>query len=230
MTDLAVTESSPHTPAEAGGAPEDRSEVVRFDVNERVVHWTTAVLMLTLIFTGAVLYIPTLSLAIGNRGTVEQIHVICGIALLVPLVLGLAGPWRHLLVRDLRRVDRWGRSDFDWFRSRGRRKALERDKFNGGQKLEAAFLGAAMVATLVTGLIMRYAPSSWINWATGATLVHDTLFWAIVIAVGAHIVIALSRPDQLVSMMRGRISRVWAREHSAAWLDEIDGARTVRGR
>ena len=106
-----------------------------------------------------------------------------------------------------------------------RRRGLARDKFNGGQKIEAAFLGAAMVAALVTGVIMRFAPSSWITCATGATLVHDALFFAIVVAVLAHIAFALSRPDQLVSMFNGRIPRAWAKMHAAAWLSESRGRR-----
>ena len=197
-------------------------ELARFDLVERLVHWSTAIIMLTLIVTGAILYLPALALRIGHRGLIEDIHVITGLCLLGPLVLGLVGPWRKRLIADLRRFDRWGAPDFDWFKSRARGSGLARDKFNGGQKIEAAFLGAAMAAALVTGVIMRFAPSSWITWATGATLVHDTLFFAITVAVLAHVAFALSRPDQLVSMFNGRISRSWARVHAGAWLSEVE--------
>jgi formate dehydrogenase subunit gamma len=198
--------------------------LARFDVVERLVHWSTAIMVLTLIVTGAILYLPALALRVGDRELVENIHVITGLSLLGPLVLGLAGPWRKRLIKDLHRFDRWGACDFDWFKSRARRSGLPRDKFNGGQKIEAAFLGAAMVAALVTGVIMRFAPSSWITWATGATLVHDALFFAIVAAVIAHVAFALSQPDQLISMFNGRISRSWAKAHAGAWLSEVEGA------
>jgi len=198
------------------------TQLARFDLVERLVHWSTAIMMLTLIVTGAILYLPALALRVGHRGLIENIHVITGLSLLGPLVLGVVGPWRKRLIKDLRRFDRWGASDFDWFKSSARRSGLPRDKFNGGQKIEAAFLGAAMVAALVTGVIMRFAPSSWITWATGATLVHDALFFAIAAAVIAHISFALSRPDQLVSMVNGRISRAWAKAHAGAWLSEVE--------
>ncbi len=198
------------------------TQLARFDLVERLVHWSTAIMMLTLIVTGAILYLPALALRVGHRGLIENIHVITGLSLLGPLVLGVVGPWRKRLIKDLRRFDRWGASDFDWFKTGARRSGRPRDKFNGGQKLEAAFLGAAMVAALVTGVIMRFAPSSWITWATGATLVHDVLFFAIVAAVIAHISFALSRPDQLVSMVNGRISRAWAKAHAGAWLSEVE--------
>jgi formate dehydrogenase subunit gamma len=198
------------------------TQLARFDLVERLVHWSTAIMMLTLIVTGAILYLPALALRVGHRGLIENIHVITGLSLLGPLVLGVVGPWRNRLIKDLCRFDRWGASDFDWFKSGARRSGLPRDKFNGGQKIEAAFLGAAMVAALVTGVIMRFAPSSWITWATGATLVHDALFFAIAAAVIAHISFALSRPDQLVSMVNGRISRAWAKAHAGAWLSEVE--------
>jgi formate dehydrogenase subunit gamma len=192
-----------------------------------MVHWSTAVAMLTLIVTGAILYLPTLALHVGHRGLVENIHVITGLSLLGPLIIGLAGPWRTRLLKDIRRFDRWSPSDFDWFKSRARKSGLPRDKFNGGQKIEAVFLGAAMLAALITGVIMRFAPSSWITWATGATLVHDALFFAIVVAVVAHIAFALSRPDQLISMFTGRIPRAWARVHAQAWLSEVERSEDV---
>ncbi len=208
-------------------APSSDGVLLRFDLVERLVHWSTAIIMLTLIVTGSILYLPNLALHVGHRGLVENIHVITGLCLLGPLLFGLAGPWRRRLFKDLRRFDRWGPADFDWFRSRVRRKNLPRDKFNGGQKLEAAFLGATMVAALVTGIIMRFAPSDWIRWETGATLVHDCLFFAIGIAVLAHVGFALSRPDQLISMFNGRISRAWAKAHAATWLKEVDASETI---
>ena len=216
--------------AAASRAKAPTGDLLRFDATERAVHWVTAVLLLSLLFTGSVLYIPELALTVGHRGTVEEIHVISGIALLVPLAVGLAGPWRRRLLADLRRFDRFDRSDFDWFRRPMHRKGFPRGKFNGGQKLEAAFLGAAMAGTLVTGLIMRFAPSSWVRWATGATLVHDTLYLAIGVAVLAHVAFALSRPDQMVSMLKGRIPRAWAHEHAPRWLEEVDGPKGAQPR
>ena len=224
MIDTDGRSAAPRSPV--ARAPSLDGKLARFDLVERLVHWSTAIMMLTLIVTGAVLYLPALALRVGHRGLIENIHVITGLCLLAPVVLGIAGPWRKQLITDLRRFDRWGASDFDWFKSRARRLGLPRDKFNGGQKIEAAFLGAAMVAALVTGIIMRFAPSSWITWATGATLVHDALFFAIVVAVLAHITFALSRPDQFVSMFNGRISRSWAKAHATAWVSEIEASNS----
>jgi formate dehydrogenase subunit gamma len=60
-------------------------ELARFDLVERLVHWSTAIIVLTLIVTGALLYLPALAIRVGHRGLVENIHVITGLCLLGPL-------------------------------------------------------------------------------------------------------------------------------------------------
>jgi formate dehydrogenase subunit gamma len=182
--------------------------------------------MLILLFTGSVLYVPALALIVGHRGVMENIHVISGLALLVPLLVGVLGPWRGPLMGDLRRFDRWDPADFDWFRRSARRLNLPRGKFNGGQKAEAAFLGGGMVVMLVTGVIMRFAPARFVTLATGATLVHDIGYLSLFVAVAIHVFFALARPDQLKSMFSGRIPRVWASRHAPAWLEEMETSAT----
>jgi len=186
------------------------------------VHWSTAILMLELLVTGTILYIPSIMLRVGHRALVENIHVYSGLALLMPLIVGVLGPWRAHLVADLRRFDRWTRADWDWFHRKERRSALPAGKFNGGQKAEASLFGGSMVVMLVTGVLMRFAPSSWITWQQGATLVHDVGFLAVAVAVIGHIYMAMSRPEQLKSMISGYIYREGAGRNNAAWVDEVD--------
>ncbi|MGH9304409.1 MAG: cytochrome b/b6 domain-containing protein, partial [Acidimicrobiales bacterium] len=198
-------------------------EVLRFDAVERAVHWSTAVLVLTLIATGAILYVPSLALAIGHRAIVEQVHVVSGLAMFGPLLVGVAGPWRQRLLGDIRRFDTWTREDWAWFHiSRARRLAGGRGKFNGGQKAEAVFIAGAMLAMLVTGIVMRWSPPFSNHWATGATFIHDWGFVAIGAAITAHIAFALSRPDQFRAIFTGRIPRHWAKVHAPTWLAELD--------
>src|SRR5579875_1981551 len=113
----------------------------RFDLVERLVHWVNAGLFLSLILTGALLYIAPFGALVGRRALVEDIHVYCGLALPVPLIVGVSGPWGRSLRADLRRFNRWTRSDRIWLgaltRSRSERTAalrkVEVGKFNAGQ-------------------------------------------------------------------------------------------------
>jgi formate dehydrogenase subunit gamma len=214
--------TSPATTVADATRQSREGSIERFDRVERAVHWTTAILMIELIVTGAILYLPTLALAVGHRGFVETLHVYSGIGLVAPLVVGVAGPWRGNLLADLRRFDRWTKADFDWFHRQERRSGAPAGKFNGGQKAEAALVGGGMMVMLVTGVLMRFAPASWINWQQGATLVHDVGFFAIGFGVAGHIYYALSRPEQLKGMFSGFVPRAWAVKNTPEWVEEVD--------
>jgi cytochrome b subunit of formate dehydrogenase len=76
---------------------------------------------------------------------------------------------------------------------------------------------------VMTGTVMRWSPPFSSSFATGATFFHDLGFVALTFAVLAHIAVALYRPDQLSSMVTGRIPLSWAKEHAPAWLKEVTG-------
>jgi formate dehydrogenase subunit gamma len=206
-------------------------DLVRFDVTERLVHWSLGAIVITLIVTGLFLYIPALALSIGHRALIENIHVYVGITLPAPLVVGLVGPWRKGLAADVKRLNRWAPGEAAWFhRARPGERRPRLGKFNPGQKLNAAVLAGALAAMLVTGVMMRWAPPSLITAQTGATLVHDGFFLVIGILVVGHILMALAHPSALRSMFGGRVSRAWARRHAPRWLEEVDPAEAARRR
>jgi formate dehydrogenase subunit gamma len=204
------------------------SQLVRFDRVERLCHWLTALLFLTLIFTGASLYIPALVGFVGRRVLIVRIHVDCGLALPLPLLVSLAGTWGKGLRADIRRLNRWTGHDRQWF-SNARHRLPTTDiptgKFNAGQKLNAAFVLGALLVTLMTGAIMHWYNLFSDSWRTGATFIHDLFFYLVVVVVAGHIFMALTHPEALRSIFTGRISRAWAKRHAPLWLDEVDGPR-----
>lgn len=207
------------TPGTAHVAVPVEPDLVRFDRTERLVHWTTASLFLVLMLTGAALYAGPLSTIIGRRVLVRDLHVIAGIALPVPLLVGLVGRWGASLRADLGRLNRWSRDDRTWLRRRTRHHA-RLGKFNPGQKLNATFLGAAIVLMLGSGVIMKWFAPFPLSWRTGATFVHDWTALGIWLAVGGHVLFALRDPDALGAMRTGTIAARWARRERPRWFEE----------
>src|ERR1700680_5219034 len=81
--------------------------LLRFDRGERLLHWSNAVLFLTLLVTGASLYVPQLSEIVKRRHLVKEIHVYAGVLLPLPLVLTLlSGRWGRAFRADVRRLNR----------------------------------------------------------------------------------------------------------------------------
>jgi formate dehydrogenase subunit gamma len=204
--------------------------LLRFDRVERTAHWANAVLFFVLIGTGAILYIGQLSVLVGRRVLIVDIHVYSGLALPVPVLVSLAGSWGKGLREDLSRFNRWTADDVRWLRmavkARPVREAgrdqLALGKFNSGQKLNAVFVGAVIVVMLATGVVMHWFSPWPLSWRTGATFVHEWLALAVLVVVSGHILYALRDPAALRSMVKGTISRRWALRNAPAWVDELD--------
>jgi formate dehydrogenase subunit gamma len=200
--------------------PRAASRIVRFDGVQRAAHWANALLFGILMLTALPLYFPSLSDVIGRRALVANIHVWSGVALPVPIVLSLLGPWGARMRRDLRRINVWTNDEVKWLRSLGRNAPRVVDKFNPGQKLNAIFVGGSILVMLATGFILKWFRFFPVSWRTGATFVHDVLAFAIFAVVIGHILFALTHRDSMRSMIKGWVSEAWAARNAPEWLRE----------
>jgi formate dehydrogenase subunit gamma len=194
--------------------------VPRFDRLERVVHWATAVLMLTLLATGFSLYAGPLSTLVGRRNLLRNIHVYSGLLLPLPVLLAIVTRAGAELRADLGRLNRWTRDDRAWWRS-GRRAAARLGKFNPGQKLNATFIGASMAVMLMSGSIMRWFEPFSDSWRQGATFVHDWFAIGLLFAIAGHILLAFRDPDALNGMVHGSVKAHWASRYRPRWFEEM---------
>jgi formate dehydrogenase subunit gamma len=167
-----------------------RSEVAaRFTRVQVWVHWSLAALVIVCLATAAILYIGPLSVMVGHRDIVGRLHVVAGLLLPVPIVLGLfSAAFRD----DLDRLNRFRPADWEWLRSRDRRSGrIPVEKYNAGQKLNSAFTVGAILVMLGTGVIMRYADTGPLDipvyLRTGATWVHDWLAFFVLVVVIGHV-------------------------------------------
>lgn len=181
-----------------------REQIVRFDRTERIVHWVTAALVLTLMLTGVAMYAGPVSTLVGRRELVRNVHVLAGLALPVPILVALLARRQGAALRaDLRELNRFTR------------------KFNLGQRINASFLAAAGLVLLGTGIIMKwYAPFS-DDVRTGATFVHDWFAIGVWIAILGHITFALRDPVALRGMAKGTVPARWARQTHPRWYRRV---------
>jgi formate dehydrogenase subunit gamma len=191
------------------------ARLLRFTWAERMVHRTTAVLMLVCIVTAAILYNGNLSIRFGHRHLIELVHVYCGLALPVPMLLGLLS---RAYRADLSRLDRFTRSDWRWLRRRTRRDAASAvGKFNAGQKVNAWLSCGAILVLLSTGVIMFFVDLAPLAWRTGATFVHDWFALGVGLLVLGHIYRASRDAEARRGMRRGTVDAQWAAAEHPAW-------------
>lgn len=193
--------------------------LLRFDRVQRSVHWINAVLFGVLIFTGIPLYFGSLFGVLFERRVIQGIHLWSGLALPLPIVISLLGPWGQRMRADVRRLNNWTAAEVQWFRTGGR-TAIEFDKFNPGQKANAIFVAGVIVIMWATGYILQWFRFFPISWREGATLTHDVFAFAVVAVIVGHVTLALANPGSMGSMFRGTVRRDWAQHHAAAWSKE----------
>ena len=185
-----------------------------------MAHWATALLFGILMATALPLYFVQVESIIGRRALMADIHTWSGVALPVPLIISLAGPWGARMRRDVRRFNLWTATEVRWLWSVGRERIPKPDKFNPGQKLNALFIAGAIVVMFGTGFVLKWFRFFPLSWRTGATFVHDVLALGVFIVVFGHIAFALTHRDALRSMIKGWVTEVWASRNASAWLKE----------
>jgi formate dehydrogenase subunit gamma len=206
--------------AQIDAEPQSVSRILRFDRVQRTAHWANALLFGILMLTALPLYFPSLSDVVGRRALVANIHVWSGVALPVPIVVSILGPWGARMRRDLRRINAWTHDEVKWLRLLGRNAPRVVDKFNPGQKLNAIFVGGSIVVMLATGFILKWFRFFPVSWRTGATFVHDVLAFAIFAVVIGHVLFALTHRESMRSMIKGWVSEAWAARNAPGWLRE----------
>ncbi|MFI2643547.1 cytochrome b/b6 domain-containing protein [Streptomyces sp. NPDC018610] len=203
-------------PAETSAPP--GADVRRFGPAQRWVHRVTAALMGVCVATAACLYVPQLAVLVGRRELVVRVHECAGLALPVPVLLGLLS---RAFRADLRLLDRFGPHDKVWLRAvlrrDGRRSARPAGKFNTGQKIYAAWIAGAALVMLGTGLLMWFTGLTPLRWRTSATFVHDWLALTVGIVLAGHIGMALGDPEARRGLRTGLVRREWAESEHPLW-------------
>lgn len=167
-----------------------RSPERRFSTAEVVVHGAFAALIGVGIATATIMWFDPLSIAVGRRDLVRTVHLTAGLLAPLPLAIGLlSARFRS----DVAHLERWTPTDVEWLRAKDRRSGrIPVNRFNAGQKLNAALTLGALLVLVGTGTIMGGLLWSWpTSTRTDATWVHDWTAFALTLAVVGHIVFAL---------------------------------------
>jgi formate dehydrogenase subunit gamma len=177
--------------------------VRRFSRTERTLHWVNAVFFLTLLATGLVLWLPGLSLLVGRRPLLKDIHLWSGIAWIIALALvALLGDRRGLL-RTVREFER-----------------LDDGRFNPGQKVNAIFNAAFVVLFLVSGLLLWFGERDTRFRFASTVVLHDAVTLGALALLAGHLYFAVLNPatrHSLRGMTRGTVDEHWARVHHRSW-------------
>jgi len=227
---------APHRPLDAAViAARDREdvvvggEIVRHNRASRLIHWTVAVTFFVSLLTGMPIWTPIfgwMAYLFGGLSVCRVIHPWAGVAFFIAAALMFL-QW----VSDMR----FEENEKDWLGpklfSYMRYETDDSDvgKYNGGQKLLFWAVSLAAVGLLLSGLVMwfpRAFPQLLIEFAF---LIHDFTFICFVVAIVFHIYLGTAaEPGTFGSMVRGTVTRAWARLHHPRWYREVTGEEPRR--
>jgi formate dehydrogenase subunit gamma len=200
----------------------------RYTHRERLTHWAVAVAYVALFFSGLALFHPYfywLSALFGGGPLMRVIHPFLGATFAVLFYV-----YALRLVRDnlLLPSDRkWLAGMFSYMNRRGDDVPVE-GKYNAGQKLMYWSMVPIIAVLFLTGITM------WQPWFAGSfpaplrrvtSLLHAVAAFVMFIGIGIHWYAAYWTRGSIRAMVRGTVTKTWARYHHPAWFREITGGK-----
>ena len=201
-------------------------KIERYTANERLTHWFTAITFVILALSGLALFHPSmywLTNLLGGGTWTRILHPFIGIAMFVSFFVMIWSFWSH---------NKLTRTDAQWLAKwrdvmNNREEGLpEVGRYNAGQKLLFWIMVLSMILLLVSGVVIwqpYFAPAFPITLVRLAAVTHA--FWAFLLILGiiVHIYAALWIKGSMGAMMRGYVSKAWAKKHHRAWYREVGG-------
>ena len=192
--------------------------VPRFSRLERLLHWLNALGFFYLLATGLILYLPSLSMLVSRRQTIQSIHFWGGVgwlaALATVIILGA-----HRLLATARELESFDHDDLSWLR----RRRAPQGRFNAGQKINAALTAAFTILFGVSGLLLWFGEQDTRYRFASTVILHDGLMYISLLLLAGHLYLALIHPatrHSLRGMTLGDVRVEWAARHHSKWQPE----------
>jgi formate dehydrogenase subunit gamma len=173
-----------------------------------------------LLGSGLVLWLPSLSVWVGRRPLVKDVHLWTAGAWAIALVAIFVLGDRARLRADWREIERIDWDDRRWLLGRG----APQGRFNAGQKVNAIIMSAFAILFVVSGILLWLAAADADFRWRGPIVVHDTLTVLSIFLVLGHLYLAVLHPTTrhaLRGMTLGTVREDWARKHHPKWVEEL---------
>ncbi len=199
-------------------------EIQRYNLRERVVHWTVAISFLYLLLSGLALYSPRLywiSSLLGGGTNIRVWHPYAGAVFFLAVCI-MTIQWRRCL---------WMYpEDWEWMRytwsyiSRGEAGVPESGRFNAGQKTLFWMQAFSGFMLLLSGVVLWFPDKfSW-KLRLLSILTHEVFAIASIGCIIVHLYMGLfATPGSLRAMVEGKVTEAWARAHHARWYRRVMG-------
>lgn len=196
--------------------------VLRYNFRERMIHWTAGISYVYLLLTGLAFWTPWLfwiAVALGGGSISRMLHPWAGLVFVFAVIL-MYGMWANQM-RETPADKAWWDSIDNYISNQDERIPAV-GRFNGGQKLLFWGFFWCGVLLLLSGIVLWLPQDFPAIVLRLSILVHAS---AALITIGLfmlHIYMGvIFEKGALDAVIRGDVSRGFAKEHHGLWLDEI---------
>ncbi len=200
--------------------------LLRYRPAERANHWLVAITFILLALSGLAFFDPSwfwLTTFFGGGPWARIIHPWLGVVMVISFTALATRMWRHNLLTANDR--RWLRQIGDV--ARNREELLpEVGRYNGGQKVLFWIMISCMFLLLASGLIIWYQYFALyfpVEVRRIAVVVHAVAAFVLIAGILVHIYAAIWVRGTMGAMIRGTVSRAWAKKHHRGWYRKITG-------
>ncbi len=197
-------------------------EIVRHRFATRLIHWAVALTFFIALFSGMPIWTPIfgwMASLVGGLEAARVIHPYAGVAFFIASIFQFV----HWLPDMHFEEDQKG-----WFGPKlisymrwDQEPAVEGGKYNGGQKMLFFAVNLAALGFLLTGIPMWFPLQFPTLLREICIILHDIIFILIFIAIVGHIYLTIAEPGTFRAMMRGSVTRRWARFHHPGWYEDV---------
>jgi len=206
-------------------ASTDGDLILRHPAGERITHWAVAIAFIFLFLSGLAMFHPFffwLSYLFGEGQFMRFIHPIAGVALVLLFYPYAAQVWKD---------NRWRPADSAWVKHmwgfmRKDYHAEDTGKYNAGQKLMFWSMVPIIAALFLTGVVLWqpwFAPAFSPTMRRVAGLLHAICAFIMFVGIGVHWYAAYWTRGSVRAMVRGTVTRAWAKFHHPVWYREVTG-------
>jgi formate dehydrogenase subunit gamma len=202
-------------------------EIVRHRLSSRVIHWSVALFFFAALLTGMPIWSPIfawMSVFVGGLNVCRWLHPWFGIVFSVAAIVMFI----HWLsdMKMNREERKWiGPKLLEYLRYKPSDDA-QVGKYNGGQKLLFWVAELAMLGLLLSGIVIWFPMSFGQGLREASYVVHDITFILFFIVIVGHIYLGTAaEPGTFGSMVRGTVTKSWAKLHHPRWYRDVTGGR-----
>ncbi len=207
------------------------NEIIRHKLSSRWIHWSVAGTFFVCLLSGMPIWTPVfgwMAHLFGGLATARVIHPYAGIAFVIASVVMFFQWLGDMILLPSERG--WlGPKAIEYMRYQGDDPDV--GKYNGGQKLYFFGVSLGAVGLFLSGLVMWFPTSFPPIVRQLSYLLHDFTFIMFGASIVGHIYLSTAaEPGTFGSMIRGTVTRAWARLHHPRWYREVTGEdRPPRG-